>query len=311
MGFLNDLGRHVAKRADRNLRQKANNDYIQGGKLYRTIYTISILGLFAAAGFLVVGIMQGFMSAGLCLFLAILAIICLCSTLSLYWIRYIEKKMYMKVSIAMLSLLGFAAILWISIAIVVYSMYVQGKAGTIGEPRLRMTFIQVALILSFQIFEALLITSTLIRYKKNYIVFQVIMYVSNLFVDFWFSTLFSCFNFTGTGKLFNLDRAAFLTKPGMITTLVLFIVYVAICNAVLRSLENRRTRNLSQDIFEAETINPVGGQAPNETESQIGGQPRQTESEEEKLAKLKTMFEKNLITEEEYNKKRAEIIDKM
>ncbi len=306
MGFLNDLGRHVARRADRNMQKRINSDHIQGGKLYRIIYTISLLGLFLAAGLLVVGIMNGFLTAGLSLFLAIIAIVCLCCTLSLYWIRYIEKKRYTKVSIAMLSLLGLAAILWVSIAIIIYSMYVQGKAGTLGEPKARMTFIQIALILSFQIFEALMITSTIIRYKKNYMVFQIIMYVSNLFVDFWFSTLFSCFNFTGTGKqVFNLDAVKFLTTKGMITTLVLFIVYVIICNSVLKSIETRRSRNLSQDVYESEDIVPAG----NEDDVQLKKvETKKEKSVEEKLSDLKNLLEKNLITEEEYNQKKAEII---
>ena len=168
MGFLNNLGRHVEDRQRRDRKRgRVFDEYQQGGKVYRIVSTVSIIGLFLAVGLLVIGIMQGFMSAGLCLFLAIVGILCLTCTLSLYWIRFLEKKMNTTLSIVMLSLLGLAAVIWVTIAIIIYSMYVQTKAGTIGEPRARLVFIQIGLITSFQIFEALLISSTWVRYKRS------------------------------------------------------------------------------------------------------------------------------------------------
>ena len=92
MGFLDNLGSHVKNRKRRDQKNgRVFDEYQQGGKIYKIISTAAIIGLFLAVGLLVVGIMQGFMSAGLCLFLAILAILCLCSTLALYWIRFLEK----------------------------------------------------------------------------------------------------------------------------------------------------------------------------------------------------------------------------
>ena len=310
MGFLDNLGRHVENRQRRERKRgRVFDEYQQGGKLYRIISTVAIIGLFLAVGLLVVGIMQRFMSAGLCLFLAILAILCLCATLALYWVRFLEKKVNVKLSIAMLALLGLAAVLWTAVAIVVYSMYVQGKAGTLGEPRARMVFIQIALITAFQIFEALLIASTWVKYKKSYLVFQIIMYISNLFVDFWFSVLFSCFNFTGTGsEVFALDRAAFLTSPGMITTLVLFIVYTIICNSVLRSIEQRRIRNIAHDEYNMDDdVEPADAVAERVDKATA----KKNATPEEKLSNLKDLLEKGLITEEEYKEKKAKIIDEM
>jgi len=310
MGFLNNLGRHVEDRQRRDRKRgRVFDEYQQGGKVYRIISTVAIIGLFLAVGLLVVGIMQGFMSAGLCLFLAILAILCLCSTLALYWVRFLEKKVNVKLSIAMLALLGLAAVLWTAVAIVIYSMYVQGKAGTLGEPRGRMIFIQIALITAFQIFEALLISSTWVKYKKSYLVFQIIMYVSNLFVDFWFSVLFSCFNFAGTGnEVFALDRAKFLTTPGMITTLVLFIVYTSICSSVLKSIEQRRIRNIAHDEYNMEDdVEPADAVADRVEKATA----KKNATPEEKLASLKDLLDKGLITEEEYKEKKAKILEEM
>ena len=302
MGLLFGRGRNSE---DRKLIQSLEN-YGKQGKWYKIVSTIAILGLFTAVGVLVVGITQKFLNAGLSLFLAIVAIICACAVLSLTWVRYLERKEHKKVSIAMLAMLGFAAVLWIVVSAVIYSLYVRSKNNSAVSGVGEFEFIRIALIISFQVLEALFITSTVIRYKKSYLVFQIIMYISNLFVDFWFSSLFVAFKFDSS-KFIVLRPAVtdFLFNGAMITMLVLFVVYTIISAAVLRSIEDRKARVLRQGVDELNMIENM----EETTKKELRGETK--ESPEERLSKLKDLYEKNLISEEEYQAQKSKIISEM
>lgn len=300
MGFLNNLGRHVARRAARKSEVGAPGAYHRQGKWYRLVSTLAILGLFLDVGLLTLGLTEGFLSFGFAITLAIIGILCMGLVLSLTWIRYLEQKQYKILSIVMISIIGFAALLWTIVAIMIYTIYKTGR-GSIAE----ISFIRATLVISFQVVEAIMIASTWARYRKNYIVFQIIMYASNLFVDFYFSLLFSGITFKPMG--FNAGVYKLIASHAMITMLVLFVVYTIISNAILRSIEDRRSRQIRYDLSRA---------ADQEYDRQFGGEaangPEQTiETPEEKLAKLKDLFDKNLITEEEYNTKRAKILEEM
>lgn len=294
MGFFNNLGRHVARRAARKT-ENASAIYHRQGKWYRLVSTLAILGLFLDVGLLTLGLTQKFLSFGWAITLAIIGILCMALVLSLSWIRYLEQKQYKKLSIAMISIIGFAALLWVAIAIVIYVMYKTGN-GSIAE----VNFIRIGLIISFQVIEAIMIASTWARYRKNYLIFQIIMYISNLFVDFYFSVLFGGIVFE---PKFGLNEGVYkmVSSNAMITMLVLFTVYVIISNAVLRSIEDRRSKQIRYDL----------SRAADEAYENPTVENNAVETPEEKLEKLKGLLEKNLITEEEYNAKRQKILDEM
>ena len=300
MGFFSNFGRHVAHRSARRRRIEGDAPiaYHKQGKWYKLVSTFAILGLFLDVGLLTLGLTGTFkFSFGFTITLAIIGILCMGLVLSLTWIRYLEQKQYKTLSIAMISIIGFAALLWVAIAIVIYAMYKTENVSIAA-----VNFIRIGLIISFQVVEAILISSTWARYRKNYILFQAIMYVSNLFVDFYFSILFAGIGF----KPFGLNTGVYkmVASRAMITMLVLFSVYTIVSNAVLRSIEERRTRQVKYDLSRA---------ADQQYEEQINAQEEapSVETPEDKLAKLKELFDKKLITEEEYNTKRAKILEEM
>ena len=307
MGFFDRLGRHVERaarpdRADRGVRAVGRQ-----GKAYRLITTFVILGLFFDVGFLTLGIMEGWFVAApfMILLLAIIGILCMSAVLSLLWIRHLEKHELKTLSFVMLGILGFAAILWIAIASVIYSLIRNPEGNTLAK----MNFIRIGLILSFQVVEAIIISSTWARYRKNYLVFQIIMYVSNLFVDLWFSLLFAAIDLSGTEVVLREGITKLIFSHGMITMLVLFVVYVIISNSILKTIEDRRMRQIRYDLTQAADNGEFD--APTDADANADATPVATDTTEAKLEKIKDLYDKKLITEEEYNAKKAKILEEM
>lgn len=287
-------------------------EYSKQGKWYRLVSTIAIVGLFLAVGILVLGIMERFLSAPISLTLAIIAIVCMCAVLSLTWIRYIERGQNKILSYTMLGILGLAAILWIAVAIVIFSLYVHRESISETAALRSMTFIQIALVISFQVIESLLVCSTWVRYKKSYLAFQIIMYISNLFVDFWFSALFCSITFsTSKGIYLNKGITDLIFSHGMIVAFVLFLVYTIIAASVLKSIEDRKIKHLQRDIVDINNEMDYVDEADAVAARVDKATAKKNATPEEKLASLKDLLEKGLITEEEYKEKKAKIIDEM
>lgn len=303
MGFFDRLGRHVEKSAtrsaDRGLRAVG-----QQGKVYKIITTCVILGLFFDVGLLTLGIMEGWFAAApfMILLLAIIGILCMTATLSLLWIRHLERKELQTLSYVMLGILGFAAIMWIAIAGVVYSLIRNPE----GNPLAKMNFIRIGLIISFQVVEAIIISSTWARYRKNYLVFQIIMYVSNLFVDLWCSLLFSAIALQDGNVVLREGITKLIFSHGMVVMLVLFVVYVIISNSILKTIEDRKMRQIRYDLTQG-TADNRDFDAPADADAT----PVSENATEAKLEKLKDLYEKKLISEEEYNEKKAKILEEM
>ena len=79
----------------------------------------------------------------------------------------------------------------------------------------------------------------------------------------------------------------------MYVIFILALLYVMISSAVVKRIESKKVAQIAED--HDKTINQ---QTPSQTA-------------EEKLAKLKEMYDKQLITDEEYQAKKAEIIKEL
>ena len=307
MGFfdgLNRLGRHVERHSERSDANRGVRAVGRQGKTYRMISTAVILGLFFDAGLLTLGIMEGWFVAApfMILLLSIIGILCMTAALSLIWIRHLERKELKTLSFVMLGILGFAAILWIAIASVIYSMIRNPE----GNPLVKLNFIRIGLILSFQVVEAIFISSTWARYRNNYLVFQIIMYISNLFVDFWCSLLFAAIGLKDGNVVLREGVTKLIFSHGMIVMLVLFVVYVIISNSILKTIEDRRMRQVRYDLTQATEAADYEATADADETPVVA-----TDTTEAKLEKIKDLYDKKLITEEEYNAKKAKILEEM
>lgn len=273
-------------------------------KLYKSIQTIAIVGLLGAVSLLVLGIGDIIpFSSGLLVLIGVIATICGCCLLACPWIRRLENNDLKILCFVFLGLIAVVCILWVICIFQIQRIYKISNDETISDEVADKTmlgilkFFKASAIISIQFVTASTIASTLAKYRKSYLPIQVIMYASHIFVDFYV-TFFMCCITTVNGDLKINDNISILWSKFMVILFVLALLYVIITNAVLKRIEGKRITNLTEDV--------AMGQAYTQSSPES-----KTESAEDKLLSLKTLYEKELITKEEYEAKRSEIIKKM
>lgn len=313
-------------------KKRVTNPQPQGGKYYRLVNTCSIIGLFVAVGiivFMITGTIHP--TSSLMGIIAAIAILCFSCILALPWVRKIELNEFKILSYVFLGIVGLSCVLWLISDIVIISQYkaiklASTKELTDAEQTKLLTgvlrtinFLKASVFISIQFSVASFIATSITKYRKTMIPFQVISYVSYLFCDFWFSSFLFTVNINsnvaaiqanGFGdfldNIFKINEGYlnFLTSKVMITIFVLAIAYVLVANAIIKRQEQTRIKHTAEDL----AYGRVGTTVPvsEETETQTV-----SETPEEKLAKLKKMYESELITKEEYEEKKASILKDM
>lgn len=274
--------------------------------LYGIIQTISIVGLFLAVGLIVLATTDVLhMGTGLIQFVGIIAVICLCGLMSLVWARNLERGKQKIVSIVFLSIIGAVCLLWIIAICVVMGLIRKGDAATDKELVNSLRFIKIVLIISVQFICGTTIGSVITRYGKSMIVFQVIMYISNIVVDVYVSCWLFLFKINNGEVSFATESGLFtiLTSKGMITIAVLAIVYVSLSNSIIKRVELKRQK------YQIENYGDKIDKKEAEQQEQSNAQP--VKDNKQKLVELKSMLDDGLITQEEYDEKRKKLLEEM
>lgn len=274
--------------------------------LYGIIQTISIVGLFLAVGLIALATTDVLhMSTGLIQFVGIIAVICLCGLMSLVWARNLERGKQKIVSIVFLSIIGAVCLLWVIAICVVMGLIRKGDAATDKELVNSLRFIKIVLIISVQFICGTTIGSVITRYGKSMIVFQVIMYISNIVVDLYVSCWLFLFKINNGEVSFATESGLFtiLTSKGMITIAVLAIVYVSLSNSIIKRVELKRQK------YQIENYGDKIDKKEAEQQEQSNVQP--VKDNKQKLVELKSMLDDGLITQEEYDEKRKKLLEEM
>lgn len=274
--------------------------------LYGIIQTISIVGLFLAVGLIVLATTGTLhMGTGLIQFVGIIAVICLCGLMSLVWARNLERGKQKIVSIVFLSIIGAVCLLWIIAICVVMGLIRKGDAATDKELVNSLRFIKIVLIISVQFICGTTIGAVITRYGKSMLVFQVIMYLSNIVVDVYVSCWLFLFKINNGEVAFATDSKLFaiLTSNGMITIAVLAIVYVSLSNSIIKRVELKRQK------YQIENYGDKIDKKELEAQTQTNTQP--VKDNKQKLVELKSMLDDGLITQEEYDEKRKKLLEDM
>lgn len=274
--------------------------------LYGIIQAISIVGLFLAVGLIVLATTDVLhMGTGLIQFVGIIAVICLCGLMSLVWARNLERGKQKIVSIVFLSIIGAVCLLWIIAICVVMGLIRKGDAATDKELVNSLRFIKIVLIISVQFICGTTIGSVITRYGKSMIVFQVIMYISNIVVDVYVSCWLFLFKINNGEVSFATESGLFtiLTSKGMITIAVLAIVYVSLSNSIIKRIELKRQK------YQIENYGDKIDKKEAEQQEQSNVQP--VKDNKQKLVELKSMLDDGLITQEEYDEKRKKLLEEM
>lgn len=299
----------------------------QGGKLYKIINTCAIVGLFVAVGIVVLMITQTikFSSSIIGLVIAI-GILCFSCILALPWIRKIENNEFKILSYVFLGLIAVSCVLWIVSDIVIIHEYKEIKSAVNGsnmtdEENVKffngivgaLNYLKASVFISVQFSVASFIATSITKYKKTLIPFQAIAYTSYAVCDFWFSGFLFALNIKKASSVSGLDisdvfsvnsnMVKFLVSKAMLTIFILAVAYVIVANAVIKRMEQRKVKYATDDLANGRVPAPQGG-------ATVATEPEK-ETAQERLEKLKSMFDNKLITEEEYNQKKAEILKDM
>ncbi len=274
--------------------------------LYGIIQTISIVGLFLAVGLIVLAATGTFhMGTGLVQFVGIIAVICLCGLMSLVWARNLERGKAKVVSIVFLSIIAVVCILWIVAVCVVMGLIRKGD--TVSEKELANTvrFIKIVLIISVQFICGTTIGAVITRYGKSMLVFQIIMYVSNIVVDLYVTGWLLLFKIDGTDIAFNSASGlfSFLTSNAVYPIAILALAYVSLSNSIIKRIELKRQK------YQIENYGDRIDKKEVEAQAQTNAQP--VKDNKQKLIELKSMLDEGLITQEEYDEKRKKLLEDM
>lgn len=293
----------------RFFRKKQEKD-IQNGdednRLYKLVSNIAIIGVFVSVAILVLGIFKIFeMNSFIFGIVATIAVLSIACFLLLPWVRRFGKGENKKISLVFMALIIACAVLWLVCVYMFIGIYNKSKVDGFDAKSLvtPLNFVKATLIISMQFLMASLVAETVIRYRKKMIVFQAITYLSNLFFDFYITFFLGCLSISNEGMALS-DKAKVLGNKFMVVMFVISIIYMAISSAIMKKQEVKRFTLAVQDNYD------MDGQRRSKDEKTEEVQPA-VQSPEEKLESLKNMLDKNLISQEEYDKKREEILKDM
>lgn len=268
-----------------------------GNKLYRTILTVSITGVFIAVAILVCAIMSiiklNYMIGGA---LAIIIVVCVACILSLPWIKHLEDKNKKVLSIIFISVIALCAILWIVFVVMIIRM--SAKDADMGS--LELNWLRISLVLTTQLLAAQTIAHVILRYKKTMIVFQVINYLSIAYIDVFFTIFLLSLNISSNGLSFK-SVPDFLGSKYVLTVLFIAFLYVAISASIVKNVDRRRAKNSVDNDKDAKLDE-------NNDSVYKGNNKKSKETLSDKLQNLKDLLESGLITKEDYEKKKGDIL---
>lgn len=264
-------------------------------KIYKTLINVSIVSLFILVGILILAFTKSIPFTPIMVdILSILAIICLSSINILPWLKNLINNKNKVTSIIFIVFTCVVALLWcIAIPVTIGGFLSETSSDAYLINLLK--YIKICFILTLQLITSSIIARTTLRYKKNYIAFQVIMYLSYIFLDFWLTTLLLSLTFI-EGSLVVAPAINFLFSKEMIVSLSIAFVYTVLSNSIIRAIDGRALRNAAEKALANEEIK----------EDKLD-----LTQVKEKLDGLKELYIQDLITAEEYNKRKEELLSKI
>lgn len=273
-----------------------NKQSIHGGKVYRTVSSLAITGVFFTVGLLVFAF-SGYlvMSRILTAVLTSVAVLCIGALMSLSWIKRLENGIMKKLSVTFISIILGCAVMWLIAiwAFIIMSYNVENITPIQGAGLI--LFVKIVVILSLQLIVASFIAAMVTRFKATYVPFQAISFISYLFVDFYITFALLCVRIKLNSALdFNemfvvSDNIGILGTRLMFTLLILAIVFIGATNGIIRAMYTRQARQMAYILDE---------QDQELVEKRLNRQ----------LEDLQTALNNGTITQAEYDEKRTDLL---
>ena len=318
MGLLFGTGRRSMpeeyRRALREMRK-------QRSPWYRGLRTAVILASVVAAALLIMCFAIDSLRKPI-LFKLVFVVLALClgGAMCLPWITQLDrerrlaakgepKKGHRAVCYFFFGFIGLCIVLWV-IAVFVIGDEILAKMldpeeyGTDIAPG-AFLFLRVALILSVQAVAGSVIATSTLRYGKKYFGLRVIMFATIFYLDIWLSWLIAAVTFQGleAGTVYPVQNTALwviavLCAVGMLAATALF--YGRVRRKEIELFLKGDVKKLTEG--DVDLIDAEAAEKPS---------PKSETTLEKKFAALEELRQKGYITEEEYEKKRKELLDSM
>ena len=224
-------------------------------------------------------------------------------------------KWHKWVAFAFFGLIGVTTIFWI-VSVFTLGDAIQNlidDADTLIDPK-AFTPLRVSVILTIQVLLGSVIAVSTLRFGKKYLGLRIVMYVTLAYLDFWLSWVVGSIT---VNKLNNSEVTPIFQTIWWVIA-VLSAVGLGAAAGIFGAQARRKeieliikgdTKNLTEgdvDLLDAQTTSSVYTDSPKPVDNTPAGK-----TPEEQLAKIKDLLDKGIITEEEYQRKRQDIIDKM
>ena len=312
MGLFNIFGFGSRSRMDDDLTIAPG---AKDGKIYKLLQLLSIsvfLGVAVLMIFEVFKILP--INATANGFIISAGVIGLGGMTALPWVRVFEsfknEKPFRITAIVFIAIIGACVVLWIICVWLIVSLIKNIDTKSLTYVTNSLNAIRVTIIASLQLVIASNITMNVVKYRKTLLPYQIMSAVAKLFIDVWFTLAFLAFSIDSNGEFVINSTANIFTNRWMWAFLTIAFVLTVFPSYIFRRADrkrmlNARNENLKEDLKEmlgvedkntSDTIKPASDNA--------GG-----ESVEEKLRKIKTLLDNDLITQEEYDAKRADILN--
>ena len=289
------------------------------GKLYKYIQLIAISVLIIAIVLVVLGAFQvlsmGTTAYGIIISIGVVGI---GGFVALPWVRVFENlkdKRYRITAITFLAVVGVCVVLWIVCVWLIIGLVEKGISGAseeiLDDLLDSLNLIRISIIISMQFVVASYVAKNIIKYNKTLLPYQIIAGVAQLYIDFYFCLILTAITITTEGVELS-STAIFLTNKLVHALFAIFVIVSIFPGIVFRRVDKRRlleARASAQNKAPGEyysVTTDVAADGENGTDS---AKTEDSDSADEKLKKIKSLLDQGLITQEEYDKKREDILN--
>ena len=300
MGWFDTVGT-----GDADIAVKSND-----GKIYKIVQLTTIIVLIVAVAVLVFEMFGVFdinsTANGLIVSVGVLGI---GGMNELPWVRIFERftdKRFKITAIVFMAFVGLCVVLWIvcvwQIVGIVNSAAGDGFEQSFKDVLNMFETIRVVLIVSLQFMVASGVTMNIVKYRRTLIPYQVMSGVANLYIDFYLSLLLTAFTITPQGDFIKAPTAEWVNSPALGALFWISLILLIIVGIVFARTDRRRLIATAND---AAVVAPVDKNA--ELKEKVEPESN-SDSIAERLKKLQKLYDDGLITKEDYDNKRAEIL---
>lgn len=285
------------------------------GKIYKLVQLASISVIMIAIALVILEAFQllnvGSTANGIIISIGVIG---LGGLTALPWVRVFESigdRRFKITAIVFLCLIGVCVLLWITCVWQIIGIIndVRAEKGDEALDNLlkSLNVIRISIILSMQFVILSGLVMNVIKYRKELLPYQVMFGVSMLYVDFYLTLWLTAFTVTKDGFEIN-PTATVLTNQWLLAIFVIALLLTAFPAAIFRRTDRKRLLAAKRDNLKELVSDDPQPQA-NTYNNPYAQNNAYGDSVEKKLQKLQKLYANGLISQEEYEAKRAEILN--